>query len=270
MIMLGELSAHLALARPGTIIDIGAHTGAFTIPFSKLPDVSVIAFEPIPDIAAILNEHLQKELGDAHNHVAVIPVAIGDLPGRTTLVIPCVDGQPVLEWASIAKDFDSIRKATPDHLTTPIEFEVDVWTIDSLGLHDVSSMKIDAEGAELSVVRGARETILRCKPFITLELEERHSAGCTWSVPAYLDALGYDGYFAYQDTLYPISALVRPLMHQGFESPACRQYSDPYIFEFYFIPRSEYMMRKRFIELASGGFNNQVDTRSLSGQMITR
>lgn len=268
--MLSELNAHLALARPGTLIDVGAHIGAFTVPFAKLDNVNVISFEPIPDVAQKLQARLARELGEATNHVAVFPVAIGDLPGRTTLTIPCVDGNPVLEWASVAKDFDAIRAAAPDHLTEPMQVEVDVWTIDSLNLHDVTSMKIDAEGAEMNVIRGARETIARCKPFITLELEERHSAGSTWSVPAFLDALGYDGFFAYEDTVYPLSALIRPLMHKGFESPAIREYSDPYIFEFYFIPRREYLMRKTFMELASGGFCSQVDASQLSGKMIVR
>jgi FkbM family methyltransferase len=268
--MFSEVIAHITLSRPGTLIDVGAHKGAFTIPFAKLLDTSVLAFEPIPDIAAQLQERLEQELPGQWGHVAVFPVAIGDLPGRTILTIPTLDGNPIKEWASIAKDFDAMRAEDPLHLTEPIRHEVDVWTIDSLNLHDVTGIKIDAEGNEMAVVRGARDTIARCKPFITLELEERHAAGCTWSVPAFLDALGYDGFFVYDDTVYPISALIRPLMHVGFESPAKREYSDPYIFEFYFIPRREYLMRKRFIELAEKGFSTQVDASKLSGRMITR
>ena len=43
-------------------------------------------------------------------------------------------------------------------------------TIDSLYLENVSLMKIDVEGHELSVLKGAEQTILKNKPVIILEI----------------------------------------------------------------------------------------------------
>jgi FkbM family methyltransferase len=268
--VLTELEAHLKLARPGTLIDVGAHAGAFTLPLAQLPDVCVLAFEPIPDVAQRLQERVKHELRERAGNVAVFSVALGDLPRRATLSIPTVDGSPVLEWASIAKDFERMRAQDPAHLGATVSYEVDVWPLDSLDLDDVKSIKLDAEGNEFAIVRGARHTIARCRPFISVELEERHAAGCTWSVPAFLDALRYDAYFVHEQTVYPVSALDRGLMHRASSAPSCREYSDPYIFEYYFIPREDTAMRRRFMQLAANGFRMEVEVARLSGRMITR
>jgi len=268
--VLTELEAHLKLARPGTLVDVGAHAGAFTVPLAQLPDVCVLAFEPIFDVAQRLQERVKRDLQERAGNVAVFSVALGDLPRRAKLSIPTVDGNLVLEWASIAKDFERMRALDPGHLGASVSYEVDVWPLDSLDLDDVKSIKLDAEGNEYAILRGARHTIARCRPFITVELEERHAAGCTWSVPAFLDALRYDCFFVHEQTIYPVSTLNRELMHRASSAPSCREYSDPYIFEYYFIPREDAMMRRRFMQLASGGFRMEVDASGLSGRMITR
>lgn len=268
--MLTELEAHRTLYRPGTIIDVGAHIGAFAVPLARLPDVSVLAFEPIPHIAQRLRDRLIRELGSTAVNTAVFSVALSDLPGRKKLSIPTLDGNPVLEWASIAKDFERIREDDPARLGSPITYDVEVWTLDSLDLDDVKSIKLDAEGNEYAILRGSRNTIARCRPFITVELEERHAAGCTWTVPAFLDALRYDAYFTWEDSIYPITALRRDMMHRASRSPSCREYSDPYVFEYYFLPRENAEMRRRFVEMAPGGLRIDVDPSRLSGRMISR
>jgi FkbM family methyltransferase len=221
-------------------------------------------------VARRLQDRVQRELRERAGNVAVFSVALGDLPRRATLSIPTVDGNPVLEWASIAKDFEQIRRQDPVHLGASVSYEVDVWPLDSLDLDDVKSIKLDAEGNEFAILRGARHTISRCRPFISVELEERHAAGCTWSVPAFLDALRYDAYFVHEQTIYPVNALQRDLMHRASSAPSCRQYSDPYIFEYYFIPREDTQMRRRFLQMATGGLRMEVDSSRLSGRMITR
>lgn len=110
---------------------------------------------------------------------------------------------------------------------------------------------------------GARDTIARCRPFISCELEERHAEGCTWSVPAYLDALGYDGYFIHEGRLHPVSALLRPRMQRASESPGSGEYSDPYIFEFYFIHRSQPGRLQDLVDLVPGGYAERADPGGL-------
>jgi len=254
-----ELGAHLALARPGTIVDAGAHSGQFTLPLAQLKGVRVVAFEPLPDVSQQLREELRARYGGVMPpHVQVYSAALGDSPGRARLSIPRIHGGEIKQWASIAKTFDDVLAEAPEGLDV-VRLEVDVWTLDSLGLGDVTAMKVDVEGHELAVLKGAHDTILRCRPFITVELEERHSEGCTRSVPEYLAGLGYDGFFQFEGAFYPVSALLRDRMHRALKSPAVRDYSAPYIFEFYFVPREAADLKARLIALAPGGYRQRVD-----------
>lgn len=257
--MLDELTAHLTLAGPGLRVDVGAHLGHFTLPLACQPGARVLAFEPIGFVMAQLLERIQAEPRIAPGTVRVLPMALSDTPGWTRLSIPMVPGGPVLQWASITKDFEAVRARCPQGLMESVALDVEVRTLDAFALEDVCSLKIDVEGAELPVLRGARETIARWRPFITCELEERHSAGCTWSVPAYLDALGYEGFFVHAGVLHPVAALDRARMQQASESPAGGRYSDPYIFEFYFVHRSQPERRQAVVALAPGGYAERVD-----------
>jgi hypothetical protein len=103
----------------------------------------------------------------------------------------------------------------------------------------VTAIKLDAEGAEYEILRGARETLQRCRPVLTLEVEERHRQGSTYAVPAYLDALGYDVFFELNDAWHPMADLDRATMQRASSDPAVFEASDPYVFVFYALPREE-------------------------------
>ena len=218
-----ELTFLTALHRAGTLIDAGAHEGLLTLPLADLPGAAVIAFEPLAPARAAL---LSAAAGRAN--VTVRGEALGDAPGRIDLSVPVLDGAPQWQWASTAKDY-----AAHEGGRVAVRREaVPVITLDSLGLADVTAIKIDAEGAEYAILRGARDTLARCRPVLTLELEERHAEGCSWAVPAFLDALGYETLFAHEGRWHPMSALHRPTMQRASPDPSVFAASDPYIFTF--------------------------------------
>ncbi|WP_376094817.1 FkbM family methyltransferase [Roseomonas sp. CCTCC AB2023176] len=220
-----EITFLTALHRPGTVVDVGAHAGLLTLPLAALPGATVLAFEPLPQVLAILRA------ATAHRpNVEVRAQALGDAPGRLALSIPVVNGVPDLQWASTAKDY-----AAHPHVQVE-RVEVEVIRLDDLALSDVTAIKLDAEGAEYAVLRGARETLARCRPILTMELEERHAEGCTWSVPAFLDALGFATMFEHRGCWHPMSALHRPTMQRASTDPTVFEASDPYIFNFYAWP----------------------------------
>ncbi len=177
-----ELSFHRVLHRPGTLVDVGAHDGAFAIPFTRLPASRVLAFEPLPEAFARLRA--------AAAGLATIELrqeALGDHRGEAVLTLPIVDGAPSEQWASTVKTYAQ-HGVEERRVTVPLR-RLDEW-----GIADLTAVKLDAEGAEYEVLRGARETLLRCRPILSVEIEERHRAGSTWAVPAFLDALGYDAF----------------------------------------------------------------------------
>ena len=70
---------------------------------------------------------------------------------------------------------------------------VPVRTLDSFEFERVDAIKIDVEGAELDVLRGATATLERAHPLLLVEIEQRHHAGSIAAVFAWLENLGYEG-----------------------------------------------------------------------------
>ena len=66
--------------------------------------------------------------------------------------------------------------AVPDEIVSSC-YEVELRTLDSYGFEDVAFIKIDVEGHEEAVLAGAGDTLVRAKPVLLIEIEERHNPG---------------------------------------------------------------------------------------------
>jgi FkbM family methyltransferase len=228
---LQEIDFHRAMHRPGTIVEAGAHEGRLTLPLAALPETHVIAFEPLPPAFARLR-NAASALG---TRVTLRPEALSDRAGSVTLAVPRVGGAAQEEWASIVKDYAVIMQDDPR-----VE-AIDTWivpavTLDSLGLTDATAIKLDVEGAEEEVLRGAWALLRRCRPVLSIEIEERHRTGSTRAIPDLLRRLGYAGYFEFYGNWRPIETLDIETMQKGSPSPAAFEVSHPYVFGFYFVP----------------------------------
>jgi len=224
-----ELTFHTRLHRPGgTILDIGAHDGLLVVPLSRLPGARLVAFEPLPAAFA----RLRAAFGGAvPPHVELRAEAVGDVPGELALAVPVMeDGAEAEQWASVSKNYAALGVASRS-------WRVPVVTLDGLALDNVTAIKLDVEGHELAALRGARELLARCRPVLSIELEERHAEGSTWAVPAFLDALGYECLFHLAGAWHPWSSLDRATMQRASPDPRDFRASDPYIFICYALPR---------------------------------
>jgi FkbM family methyltransferase len=101
-------------------------------------------------------------------HVTLRREALAERSGMTTISAPRIGGVVQEEWASICKDYAALREAD-----TRIE-AVETWSVpllrlDDTGLADVTAIKIDVEGAELEVLRGAWMTLQRWRPACRLK-----------------------------------------------------------------------------------------------------
>jgi FkbM family methyltransferase len=137
------------------LFDCGADIGTFSaLVCSQTSRVTrVIAFEPNPDVAGFMKRNL-SQLRISSN---AITKAVGCFTGTGRLEVP---------------DYDNSDHA---RFLVPGEGPLEVVTIDSLGVRggDVA-IKIDVEGGELEVLKGAAETIASArKCVITVEANPR-------------------------------------------------------------------------------------------------
>jgi len=229
-----ELDFHRALHRPGLIVDVGAHDGALTLPLAALPGARVVAFEPLPPAFARLEAAVRAAHGGiVPPHIALRTEALGVGAGRLSLDVPVVGGVAQEQWASVAKDYAGIAAADP-RVERILHYDVPVLALDSLGLAEVTAMKVDAEGAEEEVLRGAEDTLRRWMPVLSVEIEERHRVGSTRAVPAFLAGLGYRGFY-WLDGWQPVEGFDAEEMQRALPSPASFEASEPYVFIFYFV-----------------------------------
>jgi FkbM family methyltransferase len=177
------LSARLS---PGAVfLDIGAHIGYYTLKAS--PRVGsqgrVIAFEPNPRTVALLGEHVS--VNHASN-VVVEPIACTDTEQMLTLFDATDEGN---SGASSLSSRNAQSSAGTTVKGRPID---DV--VSELGLNRVDLMKIDVEGAELIVLRGAIKTLRRFGPTLVLEVSPsllRNMGTSAGELEAFLTSAGY-------------------------------------------------------------------------------
>ncbi|HKW56449.1 MAG TPA: FkbM family methyltransferase [Candidatus Acidoferrum sp.] len=154
--------------RPGmTVVDIGAHHGLYTLLASKCVGRKgrVIAFEPSPREFARLAQHVRF---NRCSNVTLQQCALGDHCGEADLFQ--VDG--FRDWGN------SLRR--PDVPEPTRTLRVPLRTLDHFvaagGIARVDFIKLDAEGAELSVLEGARSLLQSAlRPVILAEVEDRRT-----------------------------------------------------------------------------------------------
>lgn len=132
-------------------IDIGANIGFMTGYFGSRWK-KVTAFEPTPNIFKCLEKNCNQ------SNIELKNLALSDINGE---VLFAVGGKS--EINQIISDPKVLKKHWQ-------YIKVPAVTLDSLNLQNVDMIKIDVEGHELSVVKGAEKTIRSQKPLIAIEI----------------------------------------------------------------------------------------------------
>lgn len=182
--------------RGATVVDVGASWGLFTYHLARRvgPSGRVYSFEPHP-----ANEPMLRRLADYRRHVHFTPAAVSDDPGPAELVVPRQRSRLVTAQASLAHGFAD-QGVDVERLEVPT-----VRLDDALGPHMVAFVKIDVEGHESSVLRSGSSMLLRSRPPILIEIEQRHLAAPIDSVFGQLEKLGYQLFYISEHGLGPIA-----------------------------------------------------------------
>lgn len=150
---IGLMSSYLSA--DSVIVEAGANIGALTLPLAaRVPHGRLLAFEPQRLVFQLLCANLAlNELANVDAHWA----ALGAQPGQ--IAIP--DLPP-----SVRENFGGVAAGQGSS-------SVALTTIDGLALGRLDLIKIDVEGMELEVVRGALNSIARCRPVMYIENDRR-------------------------------------------------------------------------------------------------
>jgi FkbM family methyltransferase len=171
-------------------VDAGANIGAYTVPASRQvgPNGRVVAFEAHPVTYAYLARNIVlNTLGN----VVGLNNALGSKPG----------------WVEMDYQRSNPGETHVAADSTPTGTRVELVTLDDtmtrLGIARIEYLKIDVEGYELQVLRGARGIIDRsCGIVVQTELIEQHLRryGTTVAdVVAFLRELGFTPHMVHRD-----------------------------------------------------------------------
>jgi FkbM family methyltransferase len=206
-----------------TAIDIGANMGLYSYRLSKLT-ARVEAFEPNINCA-------QPLVSFGASNVRIHHVALADHDGEVELNVPVSYGRKL--------DFlGTLRDVSGEHTT----LHVPMRCLDGYGFQNVGFMKIDVEGFELSVLRGAEKTILANQPNLLIEVEQRHLDFPMHHVFDWLTNRGYTGWFFLNEELHHIAKFSYE-MHQRL--PFGSGHISSYVNNFIFVHEDSHALLQR-------------------------
>ena len=176
---LAELNFVSQYLRPGErAIDIGANVGIFSVVMGATVGAhgEVFSFEPVPSNVVRLEKNLRK---NGLSNVKVFPLALGALDGEMRMHMATDPAYP--SFREVQGGFGSGAE-----VLIQVRSLDGIW--EELGCPDIALVKIDVEGSEADVLRGATRFLTTCRPTL---LVEANSVGELDSLRAQLCSLGY-------------------------------------------------------------------------------
>ena len=171
-----------------TFVDVGANIGEITLVAAKrLSHGRVLAFEPMPATFAQLSHNIAL---NGLARVSLFNCGLYDQPGELPIYTkkdnPC----------------GTVNRGVPSLFSTGADVEsavVPLRTFDDVAaesaLERLDAMKIDVEGAEWMVLRGAISSLERFRPVVIVEISEANFRRAGYTVEDFLSfvrSLGYD------------------------------------------------------------------------------
>ena len=145
------------LHQDSNCIDVGCFKGEILEEMlNRSPKGQHLAFEPVPVLFDAIKHKFQN-----NSHVQLFNIALNDTSGTTSF-----------HYAVGAPAYSGIKKRDYDGKDPEIELiEVKTDKLDNVIPEDyaVDLIKIDVEGAEFNVLKGAKKTITKYKPIIIFE-----------------------------------------------------------------------------------------------------
>lgn len=154
-----------AVSKFDLLIDVGANTGYFSIVSAKLnPSLSVVAVEAAPSTFSLLCQNVDEN--DLNDRVRCVHVAVGEKDGREAFGLA--------EFAGVVAVESALLRVGSRQAAFSKVIEVNVRRLDDIVTEDLAGLrvllKIDVEGFEPEVLRGAEELLKTACPTVVFEL----------------------------------------------------------------------------------------------------
>ncbi len=160
------------------IVDVGAHMGVFTLKAARkvLGRGIVVAVEPYPyNFERLLKNIRVNQLAN----VIPLDIALGEKEAVTPLWLPPFNEE---NTGIASTEF----KISNNFILVPVRTLADVMT--ELGIKSVDLLKLDAEGAELSILKGLNENLRSVK---NIAIAAEHSPEELKQICQFLRARGF-------------------------------------------------------------------------------
>jgi FkbM family methyltransferase len=175
-------------AGPISIIDVGAHTGTFSVGIAQLCGLkNALLIEPIEDCADQLR-------GNPILHEAkIFDCAVSDVSGTVSFNV-----FPDAPYVSSTLALDTTIEGLSEFAGRPaVQVDRPMRTLDSIveeaGLRQVDLLKIDVQGLEAAVIRGATNTLAATnRVYLEVSFRPVYEHSCVFEeVYAALNAAGF-------------------------------------------------------------------------------
>ena len=197
-------------------IDIGVYRGVYSYEMAKYSKM-VHAFEPNP----IIFKDIELNLGKIIKNINLYNFALSDKENKVLLKVPIRNKN---YDKSNYEEYFQMGRATihEQNVMGDIEtFEIKSKKLDNFAFSNrISFIKIDVEGHEMSVIKGAENTIKQYKPTLLVEIEEKHSKQKVLDSINYINSLGYESFF-YDNELKSTNNLNNLNMYNNFIFKPC-------------------------------------------------
>ena len=197
-------------------IDIGVYRGVYSYEMAKYSKM-VHAFEPNP----IIFKDIELNLGKIIKNINLYNFALSDKENKVLLKVPIRNKN---YDKSNYEEYFQMGRATihEQNVMGDIEtFEIKSKKLDNFTFSNrISFIKIDVEGHEMSVIKGAENTIKQYKPTLLVEIEEKHSKQKVLDSINYINSLGYESFY-YDNELKSTNNLNNLNMYNNFIFKPC-------------------------------------------------
>jgi FkbM family methyltransferase len=208
--------------KESVVFDIGSNVGDYLYAFERIVTPgNMYGFEP--------NKNLYNRLKKMFTKANIFNLALSDVSENADLKIPTINNKLYPSRGTLNVNFKEIDEE--DYILLKIKkVTLDDFVIENK-IPKIDFIKIDVEGHEFNVLKGAVETLKKYKPTLLIEIEQRHHKFSISEIDNFLYALNYKKYFYDKKSkkLLPGESFTIDI-HQNIEKLNSREYINNFFF----------------------------------------